>query len=191
MDAPKAAARLSVAAAVALLGVLVAVSLSEEGRATPSAVLARDGSPLAVAPAVGVTPAHWRGQPVLVVVTTAETLDGVERRRGEGEATRAEPLPGGLRVFVLSAKSTHLGCTVGFNAGLGASKDILDYDGDGRPDGRMLDPCHHGQWDVYRRGLPVPGTPTGEARMAALRIEVQPDGTLLGSGFDGPVGPQR
>ena len=116
-------------------------------------------------------------------------LDGVERQHGEGEATPAIDLGGGLSAFALSAKSTHRGCTVGFNAGLGASKAVADYDGDGSPDGRMLDPCGHGQWDVYHQGAPQPGTPTNERRMASLRIELRPDGTLLGQGFDGPVGP--
>jgi Rieske Fe-S protein len=90
---------------------------------------------------------------------------------------------------VLSAKSTHLGCTVGWNAQLGASKDIADYDGDGVNDGRILDPCHQGQWDAFHRGEPQPGTPA-PARLAGLDVRIV-DGHLEGTGFDGPVGPQR
>ncbi|HJQ93467.1 MAG TPA: hypothetical protein VJ874_04180, partial [Candidatus Thermoplasmatota archaeon] len=115
--------------------------------------------------------------------------DAVERLRGPGESTPSIALPGhpGLRLFALSAYSTHLGCTVGFNTGLGASKDIGDYDGDGSPDGRMLDPCHQGQWDVYHRGVEVPGTTTG-GPMAVLDVRIV-DGALVATQFDGPVGP--
>jgi nitrite reductase/ring-hydroxylating ferredoxin subunit len=60
---------------------------------------------------------------------------------------------------VYDGKCKHLGCTVGFNTGLGASKDEPDYDGDGLPDGRILCPCHQGQYDIHNLALNVPGTP--------------------------------
>jgi Rieske Fe-S protein len=91
-------------------------------------------------------------------------------------------------MFAISAKSTHLGCTVGFNKGLGASRDVADYDGDGLPDGRMLDPCHQDQWDVFHRGVAMPNQ-FAQARMALLDLHVQ-DGQLVGTHYDGPVGPQ-
>ena len=190
MDAPKAAVRLSAVVAVAAAGLLLALSVLEPGAQALVPVTTRDGAPFEVPAAQGVYPAQWRETPVLVFVVPQERLDGVEALRGEGSATPAVAGPGGLAVFVLSAKSTDLGCTVGFNTGLPASKDIADYDGDGRNDGRVLDPCHHAQWDAYRRGEPVPGTPAdgpSGGRLAALRLTVDGDG-LSARGFDGPVG---
>ena len=189
MDAPRVAMRLSVVAVAALLVALVTVSVIGEGGRAKGAVTARDGSPFTLPMEQGVYDAQWIDEPVLVYVTTQTRLDAVERLRGDGEATRAVALPEGLAVFVLSARSTHLGCTGSFRPDLGASKDIADYDGDGLPDGRFMDSCHQGQWDVFNRGEPVPGTPTG-GRLPALRIELR-DGTLWGAGFDGLVGGQR
>lgn len=189
MDAPKAAVRVSVLAVLALLVTLTVLSVSQRGPGAQAMVLDATGEPLVVPHQEGVTKGTWVGQPVLVVVTRSAVLAGVDQAYGKGAATPSLDLGGGLRVFVLSAKSTHLGCTVGFNAGLGASKAVADYDGDGLPDGRMLDPCHQGQWDVYHRGAPQPGTPTNGLSMASLRIALRSDGTLWGDGFDGHVGP--
>lgn len=189
MDVPRSAVRLSVVVVAALLVVLVAVSVVEDGAQATAAVTTRDGSPFPLPTEPGVYEAQWIDKEVLVVVTTQAHLDAVERVRGDGEATEAERLPGGLAVFALSARSTFLGCTGRFMPELGASKDIADYDGDGMPDGRFMDACHQGQWDVFHRGEPVPGTLT-EGRLAALRVEVH-DGRLWGSGFDGPVGGQH
>jgi nitrite reductase/ring-hydroxylating ferredoxin subunit len=61
--------------------------------------------------------------------------------------------------MVYKGKCKHLGCTVGFNAGLGGSKDVEDYDEDGANDGRILCPCHQGQYDIYDLARNVPGTP--------------------------------
>lgn len=189
MDAPRAAVRIGVLAGVAVLVGLVATSISDRGAAVTLHILDDDGDPMAVPLEAGYTIGRWDGVPVGVVVATADQLAGVERWRGEEEATPSVAVPGrpGLRLFALSAHSTHLGCTVGFNQGLGASRDIPDYDGDGALDGRMLDPCHHGQWDVYNRGAEVPGTATG-GRMAVLDVRVAA-GKLVATGFDGPTGP--
>lgn len=191
MDVPRLAVRIGVLASVAVLVSLVVLSVSDRGDPVPLHVVDADGNPMAVPSEPGYTIGEWNGVPVAVVVATTEQLEGVERWRGEGEATPSVEVPGrpGLRLFALSAHSSHLGCTVGFNAGLGASKDIPDYDGDGEPDGRMLDPCHQGQWDVYHRGVEVPGTPTG-GRMAVLDVSIV-DGRLMATGFDGPTGPSR
>jgi Rieske Fe-S protein len=188
MDTPRAAVRLSVVVVAALLVALVAVSVVEEGAQARAVVTARDGSPFTLPAQAGVYEAQWVDEEVLVVVTTQARLDAVDRLRGSGSATDAVALPGGLAVFAMSARSTFMGCTGRFMPDLPASRDIADYDGDGINDGRFLDSCHQGQWDVFHRGAPVPGTPT-EGRLAALRIELR-DGTVWGSGFDGPVGGQ-
>ena len=191
MDAPKAAVRLSVLAGVALLVTLVFVSVSEEGAATPTPVMLDDGSPFVLGREEGVSPATWgpKREPVLVVVTRQAVLQGVEDARGEGEATRAVALPEGLAVFATSARSNHLGCTGTILGTLGASKDIADYDGDGVNDGRFMDSCHQGQWDVFHRGEPQSGPTCG--RLAALAgLELRGD-RLFATGFDGPVGAQR
>lgn len=189
MDAPKAAVRLSVAVVAVTLVALAVFSTLASPRAVAQ-VQTTEGDPFLLPDEAGIYPAVWLGTPVTVYVVPQARLDGVERLRGEGEATDAVALPGDLALFVLSAKSTHLGCTVGWNTGLGASKDIADYDGDGLPDGRVLDPCHHGQWDAYRRGLPTPGTPTHDRRLATLDVQLRGD-ELWGAGFDGPIGPPK
>jgi Rieske Fe-S protein len=188
MDVPGAAVRLGAFAGVAVLVALAFASLGEEREAwTP--VMAADGSPFLAPKQAGVHEALWNGRPVVVIVTTQAHLAGVDELRGAGAASQAVDLPGGLALFALSGQSTHLGCTVAFMPGLGASKDIPDYDGDGLPDGRLMDRCHQGQWDAFHRGAEVPGTPTG-GRLPALAVEVRADGSVWGQGFDGPVGAQ-
>lgn len=154
-------------------------------------LLSEDGSSIHVAAQPGVTAALWQQKPVFVLVASTSQLDAVNEARGDGAASEAIPLPGHphLRVFALSGISTHRGCTIGWMPELGASRDIEDYDGDGRKDGRFLDKCHHGQWDAFHRGTPVPGTPA-PARLAALQLKFV-DGELRGFGFDGPTGGQR
>lgn len=145
--------------------------------------------PMPMPPGPGITYGTWLGHPVIVVVAPATLLQGVDSQRGTGQATPSVPFPAdpSLRLFALSAKSTHLGCTVGFNTGLGASRDIADYDLDGRVDGRILDPCGQGQWDAYNRGAPVAG-PTRDRSLAVLDVFVK-DGALHATHFDGQVGP--
>ena len=184
MDIPRVAVRSSVLAVGGLLVVLVIASVGEGPGTRTDLVTARDGSPFLVPSGPGVHEAVWLGNPVLVFIQPAARLAAVEELRGEGQATEAILVGDGLALFVLSARSTHLGCTVDFHEGLGASRDVADYDGDGAVDGRLLDPCHHGQWDIYHRGQPVPGTATG-GRMAALQVAIDGD-HLVGSGFDGP-----
>lgn len=190
MDALRVAVRIGVLAGVAVLGSLLVLSVSDKGDPVPLQVMDRYGNPLAIPTEPGYTVGAWNDVPVAVVVATAEHLEGVERWRGEGEATPSVEVPGrpGLLLFALSAYSTHLGCTVGFNPNLGASSDIEDYDGDGEPDGRMLDPCHMGQWDVYNRGVEVHGATGG--RMAVLDVYIE-GGRLMATQFDGPIGPSR
>lgn len=194
MDGMRLLVRLSVAAGVVVLVAVAILPAAQQGGAVTELVVATSGTdhtPMPLPTAEGYYLGAWNNVPVAIVVTTAQRLAAVDLDRGAGSATPSIAVPGHpeLRMFALSAKSTHLGCTVGFNKGLGASKDIPDYDGDGVPDGRMLDPCHQGQWDVYHRGAPVRGTPA-PARMAVLDLSVH-DGRLVGTHFDGPIGPQK
>jgi hypothetical protein len=168
-----------VTASVALLTILSFVPTLTDSSRQPVAVMTRDGDVFALQAREGIYEAQWKDSPVLVVVTKQAILDGVTRERGAGEATPALLLPGGLAVFVISAKSTFL-------PSLGASRDIADYDLDGLPDGRFIDSCHQGQWDIYNRGAPLPNTNTG-GRLASLRIQLE-GSTLWGYSFDGPVG---
>lgn len=182
------ALRLAAGATLLVAFAVAALLLPQSDDLAPAPLEARGGGALAVPSAAGVTPATWMGTPVLVFVVPAERLAGVEAARGPGEATPSVEVPGHpeLRLFALSAKSTARGCTVGLNAGLGASLDIEDYDLDGQRDGRILDPCYHGQWDPYHRGAPVHGP--APARLAVLDVQVD-GGVLVATGFDGPVGP--
>ncbi|MFO1535790.1 MAG: ubiquinol-cytochrome c reductase iron-sulfur subunit [Thermoplasmatota archaeon] len=191
MDLPRLALRASSLACAGLLVLLLAWSASHRGEALAQTPI-RDlqGEPLAVPAAPTVQAGTWAGLPVLVFAVPAQQLAGVEAARGAGSATPSIGVPGHpeLRLFALSAKSTHLGCTVGFNARLGASLDVGDYDGDGLLDGRLIDPCHLGQWDAFHRGVPVAGPAPSPLPSLDIRIV---DGRMLATHFDGVVGPQR
>lgn len=189
MDAPRLAFRFSAVAAASVAVALVSVVLIAPAPTQASAVTQRDGSAFALPEGPGVYEAQWRDEPILVYVVDQAVLDGVEAKRGPGQATDAIPLANGLAVFAFSARSNFLGCTGIYMANLGASKDIADYDGDGVVDGRFMDSCHQGQWDVFHRGAAQPGTPTC-GRLAMLRIALD-DGGLVATGFDGPVGAQH
>jgi Rieske Fe-S protein len=185
MDAAGLAVRAAVLfAAAAAVALVVLPSLSPAASAA-SPVQGVNGDPMPVPTEAGVRPGTFHGIPVNVFLVNRSILDGVEAQRGKGESTPCLPRPGGLCLFALSAKSTFLGCTVAFNADIGASRDVPDYDGDGDPDGRAIDRCHQGQWDVYRRAMPVPGTPA-PVRLAALDLSVR-DGALWATAFDGPT----
>lgn len=190
MDAPRAAARSGVGAALAVLVGLAAVSLDTPGADAFVALSDASGSPLAPPTEPGFHRATWKGAPVAILVVPAERLAGVEALRGAGESTPSIAVPGhpGVRVLALSAQSTHLGCTLGFNTGIGASRDVADYDLDGFPDGRLIDPCSQSQWDPYHRGNVLPGQPA-QVRLAVLDLALR-EGILVASHFDGPVGPQ-
>jgi Rieske Fe-S protein len=198
MDGIRASVRAAVAVTLLLAtGLLLAAAPplvpAESDPALPVMKYVRGQEPTEPLPAPsgpGVTYGSWLGNPVIVVVAPASVLQGVDAQRGAGEATPSVPFPGdpSLRLFALSARSTHLGCTVGFVTSLGASRDVADYDLDGRVDGRILDPCSgQAQWDPYNRGAPVAG-PTRDRSLAVLDVFVQ-DGHLYAKRFDGPVGP--
>ncbi len=190
MEAPRHAIRLAFAALATATVVGFILMGSSPTRSAAAPITTASGTPFSVPLQTSVTEANWHGQPVIVFVVLATQLDAVAVVRGDDAVTPSIVVPGHpeLRLFVLSDKSTHLGCTVAWNPTLDASLDVSDYDGDGAPDGRLLDRCHQGSWDAFHRGAPVNGpAPT---RLAVLDVEVR-DGVLYGTHFDGPTGPAR
>lgn len=179
MDAASGAVR-GATLAIALLscGILLVATFQPEASAqTP--LTARDGSALVVPPDPGVTEAAWGAHVILLFKVKTDDLQGED-------ATDSIAAPGdpGLRLFALSAKSTHLGCIVNpvpptLRSSLGPERGALP--------GLLIDPCHQFLWDAYRGGVEVRGF---MPRLAQLDLAVV-DGTLVASGFDGPVGPQR
>lgn len=127
---------------------------------------------LAGAPPVVVT-AEWNFLPAVIYKVQKAKLLGSAQERGYNTAQYAvqHPSEEDMAIMVYQGKCKHLGCTVGFNKGLGGSKDVPDYDGDGLPDGRILCPCHQGQYDIYDLALNVPGTPP-PAPLNVIRFNV-------------------
>jgi Rieske Fe-S protein len=115
---------------------------------------------LAGKPPVVVT-AEWNFLPAVVYKVHKAKLQASSRDRGYNTAQFAvqHPAEPEMALMVYDGKCKHLGCTVGFNAAFGASKDIPDYDRDGLPDGRILCPCHQGQYDIHDLAKNVPETP--------------------------------
>ena len=77
-------------------------------------------------------------------------------------------------ILAYIGKCKHLGCTVGWNGALGAAKPEVgkeDYDGDGINDGRILCPCHQGQYDIHDLCKNQPGTPP-PAPLDVIRFNV-------------------
>jgi len=187
MDGIRWSVRLAAFAAVALLVAVLAVStLERHEAAAASPLLDSKGAPMAVPDAVGTFHATWDGEPVLVRAVPASILDGVDAVRGAGTSTPSVAADQfGLRVVAVYGKSIASGCTLGFNADLGGSKDVADYNHDGVPDGRLMDPCWQGQWDLFHDGAPQPGSPA-PARQPALHL-VASGGFLYATGFDGPT----
>lgn len=115
---------------------------------------------LAGNPPVVVT-AEWNYLPAVVYKVRRAILESATKERGynTGMFAVTHPEEPDNVILVYEGKCKHLGCTVGWNAGLGGSKDVPDYDGDGVNDGRILCPCHQGQYDIYDLAKNVPGTP--------------------------------
>jgi Rieske Fe-S protein len=134
-------------------------------------------------PAPMVITAEWNFLPAVVYKVKTEVLRASSKTRGYNTAQHAVEFPGDPAHAILAyiGKCKHLGCTVGWNGGLGGSKDIEDYDGDGINDGRILCPCHQGQYDIYNLALNQPGTPPPEP-LNVIRINVDnftdPDGKV-------------
>ena len=116
---------------------------------------------------------EWGFLPAIVYVVRTARLRASAAARGYNTAQFAVPHPDNadLAILVYRGKCKHLGCTVGWNGGLGASKDLDDYDGDGANDGRILCPCHQGQYDIHDLAKNVPGTPP-PAPLDVIRFNV-------------------
>jgi Rieske Fe-S protein len=124
------------------------------------------------APPVVVT-AEWNFLPAVIYKVHKAKLAASSAKRGynTGQFAVQHPSEDDMAIMVYQGKCKHLGCTVGFNKGLGASGDEPDYDGDGLPDGRILCPCHQGQYDIHDLAKNVPGTPP-PAPLNVIRFNV-------------------
>ena len=154
----------------ALSQLLPAVAPDALGGGGAGPVIRRDPNtnakiPITIADLEGAAPvvvtAEWNFLPAVIYKVHKSKLAASSEKRGYNTAQYAvqHPTEDDMAVMVYRGKCKHLGCTVGFNKGLGASKDTPDYDGDGLPDGRILCPCHQGQYDIHDLCRNVPGTP--------------------------------
>ena len=123
--------------------------------ATPLTVRDLDG------PAVVAAPAVWKYLPAIVLKLRKATLQAAAEHRGynTGQFALQHPTEPDHVIVAYDAKCTHLGCTVAFNATLGAAPDVDSYEGEPRKDGRILCPCHQAQFDVYDLANHVVATP--------------------------------
>ncbi|MGB0652463.1 MAG: ubiquinol-cytochrome c reductase iron-sulfur subunit [Thermoplasmatota archaeon] len=121
--------------------------------------------PITVADLAGETPvvvtAEWNFLPAVVYKVKKAQLEASTEKRGYNTAQHAiqHPTEPDNALLIYDGKCKHLGCTVGWNGSLGGSLDQPDYDEDGALDGRILCPCHQGQYDIYDLAKNVPGTP--------------------------------
>ncbi len=117
--------------------------------------------------------AEWNFLPAIVYKVKKNILEASSDARGYNTALLAvqHPTEPEHAILVYDGKCKHLGCTVGWNDGLGASLDVPDYNEDGLPDGRILCPCHQGQYDIYDLAKNVPGTPP-PAPLNAIEFDV-------------------
>jgi Rieske Fe-S protein len=166
----------------ALSQLLPAVAPDALGGGGAGPIIRRDAAtnakiPITVADLAGAPPvvitAEWNFLPAVVYKVHKAKLQKSAEKRGYNTAQYAvqHPTEDDMAIMVYQGKCKHLGCTVGFNKGLGASKDEPDYDGDGLPDGRILCPCHQGQYDIHDLALNVPGTPP-PAPLNVIRFNV-------------------
>ena len=188
--------RLAVAGAIlpgVLSQVLPAIAPSALGGAGAGPVIRRDPKtnakiPITVAdlkpqpsnpPVVG----EWGYLPAMVYMVKQDALKASSKARGINTAQFAVPHPtdSSYAILVYRGKCKHLGCTVGWNGLFGASKDIEDYNGDGINEGRILCPCHQGQYDIHNLARNVPGTPP-PAPLDIIRMRIgsfsDPDGKI-------------
>ncbi len=169
----KTTVQLAVAGALipgVLSQLLPAVAPDSIGGGGPGPIIRRDPKtnakiPITITDLEGKAPvvvtAEWNFLPAVIYKVKKNALQGSSVKRGYNTAQYAvqHPTEDDMAMMVYRGKCKHLGCTVGFNTGLGGSKDEPDYDRDGLPDGRILCPCHQGQYDIHDLAKNVPGTP--------------------------------
>lgn len=107
---------------------------------------------------------EWHFLPAIVYMVKQSVLKKSSEYHGYNTAQFAvqHPTNPDYALMVYEGKCKHLGCTVGWNGGLGAAKPEVgkeDYDGDGLNDGRILCPCHQGQYDIHNLARNQPATP--------------------------------
>lgn len=153
-----------------LAQVLPSIAPAALGGVGPGPVIRRDPQtnariPISLADLAGDPPvvvtAEWNFLPAVVYKVRRSILESSSEKRGYNTAQFAlqHPTEPQNAILVYDGKCKHLGCTVGWNGELGGSADIPDYNEDGFNDGRILCPCHQGQYDIYDLALNVPGTP--------------------------------
>lgn len=138
-------------------------------------------------PGVVVAPGTWMFQPAIVFKVPKAALSAAADVRGynTGQHALQHPTEAGNVVLAYDAKCTHLGCTVGFNTTLGASRDVADYDGDGTVEGRMICPCHQSQFDAFDLGHNLPGMPAQRPLdVITLRWGAERDGSPILEGVE-------
>jgi Rieske Fe-S protein len=137
-------------------------------------------------PAPVVVTAEWNFLPAVIYKVKVDALKGSSAYQQYNTAQHAVEHPSESVHAVLAyiGKCKHLGCTVGWNGALGAAKPEVgkeDYDGDGINDGRILCPCHQGQYDIYNLARNQPATPPPEP-LNVIRINIDsysdPDGKV-------------
>lgn len=103
---------------------------------------------------------EWMFHAAVVYKVRTSTLEASSAARGynTGQWALQHPDEPENAVLAYDGRCTHLGCTVGYNKTLGASKDIPTYE-PGLTTGRVLCPCHQAQFDVFDLAKHVPGTP--------------------------------
>jgi Rieske Fe-S protein len=187
---------------LAVAGAIIPGALSQLLPAVAPAALAGGGAgpiirrangqkiPITVADLAGPAPvvvtAEWNFLPAVVYKVKAAALKGSAAYQEYNTAQHAvgHPSEDAHAILAYIGKCKHLGCTVGWNGGLGAAKPEVgkeDYDGDGINDGRILCPCHQGQYDIYNLARNQPGTPP-PAPLNVIRINIDnftdPDGKV-------------
>jgi Rieske Fe-S protein len=143
---------------------------------------------LAGEPPVVVT-AEYAFLPAVIYKVRTAVLRASTQARGYNTAQHAiqHPTEPDHAILVYDGKCKHLGCTVGWLGQLGGSKDVADYDGDGINDGRILCPCHQGQYDIYNLALNQPATPP-PAPLNVIRARVGSATTDGNSASDAIIG---
>jgi Rieske Fe-S protein len=151
---------------------------------TPTPIVRRDRATSALTPVrladlagepVVVHTAEWMYRPAILYKVRKATLEASAAVRGynTGQWALQHPDEAANAVLAYDGKCTHLGCTVGYNKTLGASKDIPSYE-PGLMPGRVLCPCHQAQFDVFDLARNVPGTP-GPRPLDAIPIRWGPE----------------